>query len=105
MIIDDKTKSVLKKNLQFDTEHLETLEKDPEKASKVLGIFQMLKKSPNDKKIKQFALSQLKEIKKTLQPTPKFKSKRLLQAREEYYSFKKQEKWKIFPRLFQPGKA
>jgi hypothetical protein len=98
MSMDEKTRHLLIKKLQFSPQHVSRLEKDKDLLSKTLGLLQLIKKSPKNKDVKSSVLSQLKKIRQTLSKPRFAASNVLLKAREEYYTFQKAARWSILSR-------
>lgn len=87
MLMDEKTKSLLKQKLHFSNEQLEHLDRDPELLSKTLGFLYIIKQSVHRQEARLLALDRLKQIRKELERPVVIADEQLQKARSVYYSF------------------
>lgn len=89
MLIDEKTRLLLTRKLNFTDQHLEKLEHNAGQAARIMNLLRMLKRSPNQKAVRHFVQVQLRKIRQSLDAVPYQRNELLVQARAEYYTFQR----------------
>lgn len=87
MLIDDKTKELLRGKLEFSEAALMRLEAEPKLLEKTLKLIMAIKSPTQPTEVKAYAQNQLKRIRMSLK-TPILATNQVLRReREAYYSF------------------